>query len=58
MSVLHQQVSGTIHGFHFSFLFREEPIKLRGSQYLLETFEVLRGYMLKYHGYCSAVTPY
>lgn len=35
-----------------------EPIKLHGSQYLLETFEVLRGYMLKGYSYCSAVTLY
>lgn len=44
--------------FHFSFLFRGEPTKFHGSQYLLETFEVLRGYVLKRHSYCSAATTY
>lgn len=58
VSVLHQQVSRMIHGFHFSFIFRGEPIKLHGTQYLPETFEVLRKYMLNSHSHCSALTPY
>lgn len=58
VSVPHQQASGTIHGFHSSFLFSGEPTKFHGSQYLLETFEVLRGYVLKRHSYCSAATTY
>lgn len=43
--------SATIYGFQFSCIFTH---KLHGNQFLLEAFEVLRGYVLKSHSYCSA----